>query len=92
MLRNEPAAIVYTLDLGVGNVADECEQQPAPPDRGHCWGRGAVAATQRSLRRGTSSGRHARPTTREGILTRTNFIREGLPKGGHSSTHTRGVP
>ena len=22
------------------------------------------------------------------ILTRTNFIREGLPKGGHSSTHT----
>ena len=23
---------------------------------------------------------------------RTNFIREGLPKGGHSSTHTRGVP
>ena len=26
------------------------------------------------------------------FLTRTNFIREGLPKGGHSSTHTRGVP
>ena len=25
-------------------------------------------------------------------LTRTNFIREGLPKGGHSSTHTRNVP
>ena len=25
-----------------------------------------------------------------GLLTRTNFIREGLPKGGHSSTHTRG--
>ena len=26
-----------------------------------------------------------------GLLTRTNFIREGLPKGGHSSTHTRDV-
>ena len=26
------------------------------------------------------------------LLTRTNFIREGLPKGGHSSTHTRDVP
>ena len=25
-------------------------------------------------------------------LTRTNFIREGLPKGGHSSTRTRDVP
>ena len=30
--------------------------------------------------------------TRINFLTRTNFIREGLPKGGHSSTRTRGVP
>ena len=32
------------------------------------------------------------PEEEEEILTRTNFIREGLPKGGHSSTHTRDVP
>ena len=30
--------------------------------------------------------------SKERFLTRTNFIREGLPKGGHSSTHTRDVP
>ena len=35
MLRNESATVVYTLDLGVGNAADECKQQPAPPGRGH---------------------------------------------------------
>ena len=26
------------------------------------------------------------------VLIRTNFIIEGLPKGGHSGTHTRSVP
>ena len=71
----------------------EAETRPRSPEREAQ--RAALYSslhTAPKLKKNSTHAQHTQTVAAPLYLTRTNVIREGLPKGGHSGTHTRTVP